>query len=111
MSIAGTAMSLRRYDGRVEELLPRGLPLGIQRNECFQEGMLTFEWGDILVLYSDGLIDARPELELNSRILADQLGGTVSAQEMVNRLVALAALDSPPPDDLTVLVVYCNGNE
>src|SRR6185369_8448943 len=102
---------LRRCDGRVEELQPRGLPLGIPGNESFQEGMLTFERGDSLVLYSDGLIDARPDLELSSRILADQLGGTASAQEMVNRLVALPALDGPPPDDLTVLVVYYNGNE
>lgn len=102
---------LRRSDGRVEELQPRGLPLGVPNNESFQEGMITFKRGDSLVLYSDGLIDARPELELNSRILADQLGGTASAQEMVNRLVALPALDGPPPDDLTVLVVYCKGNE
>jgi len=102
---------LRHCDGQVEELQPRGLPLGVPSNECFQEGMLTFEQGDSLVLYSDGLIDARPELELSSRILADQLGGTASAQEMVNRLVALPALDGPPPDDLTVLVVYYNGNE
>jgi len=102
---------LRRCDGRVEELHPRGLPLGIPSNERFQEGILTFERGDSLVLYSDGLIDARPDLELSSRILADQLDGTTSAQEMVNRLIALPALDGPPPDDLTVLVVYCNGNE
>jgi sigma-B regulation protein RsbU (phosphoserine phosphatase) len=102
---------LRRCDGKVEELQPRGLPLGIPTTEGFQEGVLTFERGDILVLYSDGLIDARPELELNSRILADQLGGTESAQEMVDRLVALPALDGPPPDDLTVLVVYYKGNE
>jgi serine phosphatase RsbU (regulator of sigma subunit) len=101
---------LRRRYGRVEELHPRGLPLGISSSECFQEGVLTFEHGDALVLYSDGLIDARPEQELDSLILADQLGGSASAQEMVDRLVALPAVEGPPPDDLTVLVVYCNGN-
>jgi len=102
---------LRRCDGRVEDLQPRGLPLGVPSDECCQEGILTFERGDTLVLYSDGLIDARPELELSSRILADQLGNAGSAQDMVNRLIALPALDGPPPDDLTVLVVYCTGNE
>ncbi|SRR6266568_3163123 len=102
---------LRRCDGEVEELQPRGLPLGIPSDECLQEGVLTFERGDILVLYSDGLIDARPELGLNSLILADLLGGTESAQEMVDRLIALPALEGPPPDDLTVLVVYYKGNE
>jgi sigma-B regulation protein RsbU (phosphoserine phosphatase) len=102
---------LRRHDGQIEELQTRGLPLGIPNNELFQEGTFTFEEGDTLVLYSDGLIDARPELALDSRALADQLRGTTSAQEMVNRLVALPALDGPPPDDLTVLVVYCKGNK
>lgn len=101
---------LRRGNGQVEELQPRGLPLGIPNNELFQEGMFTFRQGDTLVLYSDGLIDARPDLKLDSRKLADQLDGTSSAQEMVNRLVALPALDGSPPDDLTVLVVHCNGN-
>lgn len=102
---------LRRCDGRIEEMQTRGLPLGVPTGECFQEGTLTFEQGDALVLYSDGLIDARPELGLDSRMLAERLLGTSSAQEMVNTLVALPAIDGPPPDDLTVLVVYCNGRE
>jgi serine phosphatase RsbU (regulator of sigma subunit) len=101
---------LRRRDGRVEELHPRGLPLGIPNNNLFQEGILTFEPGDSLVLYSDGLIDARSDLELNYGVLANQLVGAANAQEMVNRLVALPALDGPPPDDLTVLIINCKGD-
>jgi serine phosphatase RsbU (regulator of sigma subunit) len=96
---------LRRSDGTVEELIPRGLPLGVMAKEQYQEGMLTFGPGDALVLYSDGLLDARPELELNNRILGDHLYGATSAREMLDILLALPALNGPPSDDLTVLVI------
>jgi len=96
---------LLRSNGTVEELGPRGLPLGVMAKERYQEGTVTFEQGDALVLYSDGLIDARPELELTNRILAGYLRQATSAQEMLAILLALPALESPPPDDLTVLVI------
>ncbi|MBV5338350.1 MAG: SpoIIE family protein phosphatase [Deltaproteobacteria bacterium] len=96
---------LRRSDGTVEELSPRGLPLGVMAKEQYQEGMLTFEPGDTLVLYSDGLIDASPELALNNQILAGHLGEAATAREMLAILLALPMLKGPPPDDLTVLVI------
>ncbi|HEY7744823.1 MAG TPA: PAS domain S-box protein [Desulfuromonadales bacterium] len=98
---------LRRAAGRVEELPTRGLPLGVFSDEGYQEGTVTFEDGDALVLYSDGLIDALPELALDNRALAGQLDGSASAREMVDRLVALVPLEVPLPDDMTVLVVRC----
>jgi len=96
---------LRRSDGTVEELSPRGLPLGVMAKEQYQEGILTFGPGDALVLYSDGLIDARPELALDNHILAGHLGGATSAREMLAILLALPNLEGSPPDDLTVLVI------
>jgi sigma-B regulation protein RsbU (phosphoserine phosphatase) len=96
---------LKRCNGTVEELQPRGVPLGVPSQESYQEGKFTFAGGDALVLFSDGLIDARPELALTPGILARHLDGAASAQEMVDRLLAVPALDGPPPDDLTLLVV------
>jgi len=96
---------LRRCDGSVEELTPRGLPLGILADEQYQEGSLTFCPGDALVLHSDGLIDARPELELNSSILAGRLKGATSAREMLALLLSLAPTEAPHFDDLTVLIL------
>lgn len=98
---------LRRRDGTVQKLHPRGLPLGVRPEEAYQEGSLTFDPGDLLVLYSDGLIDAQPELELDHNVLAGQLTRATSAHEMVERLLTLPMLEGPPPDDLTVLVVRC----
>jgi PAS domain S-box-containing protein len=98
---------LRRSAGRVEELHIRGLPLGVFSKDGFQEGTVTFEDGDALVLYSDGLIDALPELALDNWALAGRLDGSASAREMVDRLIALVPPEAPLPDDMTVLVVRC----
>lgn len=102
---------LLRRNGTVEELMPRGLPLGVPSSELYKEGELTFARGDTLVLYSDGLIDARPELGLTNRVLAGRIEGTGSAREMMGLLLALPALEGHPPDDLTVLVIRCSSEE
>lgn len=96
---------MRRRDGRVEELLPRGLPLGVLSEEEYQEGGCTFQEGDALVVYSDGVIDAAPELALDSQTIARHLEGAAHAQEMVDRVTALSPLASSLADDLTVLVL------
>ncbi len=100
---------VRHKDGAVAELSPRGLPVGVLGAKVYQEGAMTLDVGDTLVLYSDGVIDARPELGLTNRILADQLSGLSSAQEMVERFIALTEQEGPQPDDITVLVVRCTG--
>ena len=100
---------VKRADGAVDILAPRGLPLGVQGGEVYQEGSIGFEKGDVLVLFSDGLIDANPELELNNEILAGHIAGGESAAEMVDRLIALPGKPDPQPDDITVLVARCTG--
>jgi serine phosphatase RsbU (regulator of sigma subunit) len=100
---------VRRANGEVMSLTPRGLPLGVPGKMGYEEGSLRFAPGDTLVLYSDGLIDARPELALNQQFLANQLQGTARAGEMLERLIRLAGGEGPLPDDMTVLVVHCNG--
>ncbi len=100
---------LRRANGKVEELLPRGLPLGVLSDEIYQEGDFTFEQGDALILYSDGLIDAVPEQALDNESLGVVLDGANNASEMVERLTALVPDEDAMPDDLTVVVVLCTG--
>jgi phosphoserine phosphatase RsbU/P len=100
---------VRRANGSVESLTPRGLPIGVQKGQAYQEGTVGFEKGDALVLFSDGLIDANPQLELTNKILAKQLTGEKSALDMVNKLIDLTGLPDPQPDDITVLVVRCTG--
>jgi len=102
----GYAFMLRR-DGRVEDLSPRGLPLGVLGQNIYEEGSVGFAKGDALVLYSDGLIDAKPELALNNTVLAENLEGAANAQEMVERLFGLTQPQGALPDDMTVLVARC----
>lgn len=101
---------VRRAGGAVETLMPRGLPLGVKGEEVYHEGVVTFQKGDVMVLYSDGLIDANPRLALTHEILAEQLSDRGSALEMVDRLIALTERPDPQPDDITVLVVRYTGN-
>lgn len=94
-----------RANGSVEELKPWGLPLGVLSEEQYAEGTVEFSPGDLLVVYSDGLTDARPELR-NTTALADllRLGGTASeiAQMLADKATAG---DGPLPDDLTIVAL------
>jgi len=98
-----------RANGRPESLAPRGLPLGVPGLEDFCEGAISLNPGDALILYSDGLIDANPELALDMEALAGELKGATGALEMVERLIALPGIRGELPDDMTVLVVRCSG--
>ncbi len=98
---------VRRANGAVKGLAPRGLPLGVPGQKRYREGSVDIAAGDTLVLYSDGLIDARPELALNNHLLARQLRGASSAREMLERLIELPGIEGALPDDMTVLVVHC----
>ncbi len=96
---------VRRANGTVETLAPRGLPLGVKGEEVYLEGKIRFGRGDVLVLYSDGLVDAKPQLELTYERIARQLAGKESALEMVDSLISLTDKPDPQPDDITVLVL------
>lgn len=50
-----------RADGRIERLERGGLALGILDSVLYQEESREFEPGDVLVVYTDGLVEARDE--------------------------------------------------
>lgn len=95
-----------KSDGSTEALEPRCLPVGIDLTGVWNEGALTLGEGDALVIYSDGLIDARPDLALDHDFLARELNGASGAAEMTQRLLNLAEIEGPRPDDFTALVLY-----
>ena len=64
---------LRRANGTIESLLPWGLPLGVLTTEHYDEGSVTMDPGDLLVIYSDGLTEARPDLFRDHETLAAQI--------------------------------------
>jgi len=96
---------LRRATGQIASLLPWGLPVGVVSNERYGEGSVTLEPGDLLVIYSDGLTQARPDLFRDQATLAAQIGDGEPASATAQRLVELATSAGPLPDDLTVVAV------
>jgi sigma-B regulation protein RsbU (phosphoserine phosphatase) len=97
---------VRRASGAVEALGPRTLPLGVLAEETYREGVVTVAPGDALLVYSDGLLDARPDLAQGEAPLARVLAGAQGAEALAARLERAAELKGPPVDDLTILVLY-----
>jgi serine phosphatase RsbU (regulator of sigma subunit) len=104
---AGHGQALvRRADGTLQPLQPFGLPVGVLSTEHYSEGVLTLNPGDVLVIYSDGLSEARPDLFRDQQTLASQILTDETAGTTAQRLVDLAtSAGGPLPDDLTVVVV------
>jgi len=98
---------LRRADGRAEALQPGGFPLGCWSDDAYREGTLELDHGDALLIYSDGLVDARPDLRLDRHAVPERVGQTTSAVDAVDRRVELADPRGPLPDDLTLMVLRC----
>jgi PAS domain-containing protein len=76
--------------------------------DVFWEGVLSFNKGDTLVLYSDGLLDALPDLNLSNQAIAGCLDRASGAEEMMNRLSAITEHQCPLSDDLTMQLLHCN---
>ena len=94
-----------RANGTVEEMKPWGLPLGVLSEELYAEGTIEFGPGDLLVVYSDGLTDARPELR-DQKALADLLRQGGTASEITQMLADQAtSAGGPLPDDLTIVAL------
>ena len=97
---------------KVESLSSWGFPLGIRRREPFREHEVSFDDGDRLILYSDGLIEAVDDdgepfgfERFERTILAN---GGESADELKKSLlnaVKKFTRNRPPEDDQTLVVV------
>lgn len=103
---AGHGMAfVQRQNGTVQPLRQHALPLGILVDARYLPGTLTLEPGDTLVIYSDGLPDARPELQLDAVRMAMQIAELPDAQSKLEKLAGLVAGTSSRPDDLTLVVL------
>lgn len=98
---------MKRAGGDIETLQPGGLPIGITAAAVYDEACITFAAGDALVLFSDGLVDAYPELAENPAPLGGVVHGAPDAATMVDRLITLGEGAGARTDDLTALVLRC----
>ncbi len=103
---------LRRASGRFERLEAGGLPFGIDQNVSYDSGSLTLTPGDLLIVFTDGVIEAvnQEGQEFGEHRLLDLLKGSPAdgARATLDKL--MAAVDSfaqgtRQHDDITCLVL------
>jgi phosphoserine phosphatase RsbU/P len=103
---------LRRASGEVERLESGGVPLGLMRNARYECGQVVLAPGDLLLVFTDGLVEAedhREEEYGEHRMLASlnsYCGKT--APEVLHSLMASADQfvgSAPQHDDITCLVM------
>jgi serine phosphatase RsbU (regulator of sigma subunit) len=105
---------LRRADGAVEDVGIPGTLLGLVRDPQLEDARAELQPGDALVLYTDGITEARaPERVLEPKDLHRTLAAmrAATSEGIVEELTAVA-LDgdgTPPRDDIAVLALRARG--
>jgi serine phosphatase RsbU (regulator of sigma subunit) len=102
----------RASEDRAEYLDLNGLPLGSMRISRYSEGEVTMESGDILVLSSDGVVEALDEedrmfgYERLSNLVTENADATAEElTDLIFEAVREHAGDAEQSDDITVLVL------
>ncbi len=100
---------VRRANGDVETIALPGTILGAVEEPLFAERKVELGPGDLLLLYTDGLIEARgPDGMLGERAVAERMSATARPGEAVEALEALA-LDTqagvPLHNDIALLAL------
>jgi phosphoserine phosphatase RsbU/P len=113
-SAGHTPLMIRRADGQVEEIGQgvSGLPLGVMEDSEYQQTEIHLNKGDVVVLYSDGVTDARsPSDEIydskaNHRLLkkvAQTSGGAVSVGRAILQDIREFSAEHSQADDITLV--------
>ncbi|MFT2753372.1 PP2C family protein-serine/threonine phosphatase [Clavibacter sp. Sh2088] len=102
---AGHGLSaLVRADGTSERLESTDLPVGVPGGSGWGTHEVVLGPGDLIVTFSDGVLDLFDGTLRAVDHVADLARASASADELVERITALAA-DQTNPDDVTVLVL------
>jgi serine phosphatase RsbU (regulator of sigma subunit) len=103
---------LRRASGTVERLQTGGLPLGIMPAARYECGQISLAPGDLLVVFTDGLIEAENDKEEEygeGRMFATlNIRPGATAAEVLQNLMLSAdrfTASAPQHDDITCLVL------
>lgn len=103
---------LIKNNGDTELLKGGGIPLGFIPDTVYSESVIMIEKGDILVVFSDGIIETfdKDENEFGESRLADllhdlkSLGSKEISENIINALKDFTA-GSPAADDVTLLIL------
>jgi serine phosphatase RsbU (regulator of sigma subunit) len=103
---------LRRRDGAIEKLHSGGLPFGIETDEVYECGATQLQAGDLLVIYTDGVVEAvnSDDVQFGEERLLARVHRVKSGESAAATLSQLAAhLDAfvgsaRQHDDITCLI-------
>lgn len=104
---------LRRADDTLEELDADGAALGILSDVAFAEHRTTLAPGEIVLLYTDGVVEARSAggehfgEERLAQLLSGASGGPEALADDVYARVRAHTGDVPQQDDVTLVVLRC----
>lgn len=103
---------LIRAGGGIERLHTRGKPLGVIANEAYEERQAAVRPGDLLVLFTDGIVEANNEQndEYGDARFEQVLLGvrTQTPREIADRITAEVNSfvgDEPQFDDMTLFII------
>jgi hypothetical protein len=107
---AGHGLTLvLRAGGDVERLPATGLPLGVVDEAAREERSVLLGPGDLLVTFSDGVLDLVDGTLAAIPPVVDAVRGARTAEAAVEGVLRLALAVTERPDDLTVLVLRRDG--
>jgi sigma-B regulation protein RsbU (phosphoserine phosphatase) len=103
---------LKHEDGSVERLKSDNIPLGIELKEDYKTGITRIEPHDLLVIYTDGVTEARDEVrnefgEVRLLAIIQAAGAERSALTLSNIMRSLDEFvgAAPQHDDITCMIV------
>jgi len=98
-----------RANGSVQATAAHGTLLGAVKEPAFATCQVHLDPGDVIVMFSDGLLDTKIDgIPVDEQHTAQLLSGTahVSAQALVQRLThALQHVDRPLRDDIAIMAL------
>ncbi len=106
---------LKKHHGVIKKLTTSGMALGVAPFDHIDTEQITLEPGDLLVLYTDGVVEAhnlKMEMFGEAKLIeVIDKNSNLNAQDLVNELlqeVAMFAEGTLQFDDLTLLVLKIN---
>ncbi len=113
-SAGHTPVIIRRADGRAEEVGQdvSGLPLGIMEDSVYDQTEIQLDPGDVVVIYSDGVTDARSasdeiyDSQSNHRLIkrvAQTTGGAEAVGKSILQEIREFSAGHSQADDITLV--------
>jgi len=102
---------LRRASGSIVELKEGGVPFGTFPNAAFELGRLSVGSGDLLLMYTDGVVEAANEagdeygLDRLRAFVREAAGSAAECQQQLLASIDAFTARAPQHDDITCLIV------